>query len=242
VEQPGEPAPAFGRPGDAASSLVGLGAVVLAGGRSSRFQRPEAGGDKIHELVDGMTLLGHALRAVPAAVPCVVVGPRWPDDAGLPRAADLIWALEERRFTGPAVALGAGVEHLPQGIIDVLVLAADQPFAASAVRVLVALRARLAASGGPECCVAVDEDGVRQPLLGLYALAPLRRAMRAVGVPGESGESVGGSRAGGSERAPSLRSVLAGLRVLEVAVPLGSTTDVDTPDDLDQARARAHPR
>ena len=184
--------------------------------------------------MDGVPLLAHALRAVPEAVPCVVVGPRRPDDAGLPRAASLVWALEGRRFGGPAVALGAGLDHLPDDVEDVLVLAADQPFAASAVRVLIALRERLTLPEGPQCCLAVDGAGVRQPLLGLYARGPLRRAVEAA-----AAEAAGAEAAG---RAPSMRSVLAGLRVLEVAVPEGSTFDVDTPADLRAAEARRPPQ
>jgi molybdopterin-guanine dinucleotide biosynthesis protein A len=186
--------------------------------------------------VDGVPLLAHALRAVPEAVPCVVVGPRWQDDAGLPRAAGLIWALEGRRFGGPAVALGAGLDHLPDDVEDVLVLAADQPFAASAVRVLIALRERLTRPEGPQCCLAVDGAGVRQPLLGLYARGPLRRAVEAAGA-----EAAGAGAARAAGGAPSMRSVLAGLRVLEVAVPEGSTFDVDTPADLRAAEARRPP-
>src|SRR4051794_6822376 len=187
-------------------------AVVLAGGRARRFGR-----DKTRAVLGSDSLLARALAAVPRELPCVIVGPVRP----LPERAEVTWVLEEPRFAGPVAALRSGLAVLPEGVDGVLLLAADQPFAAEAVAALFT-----AWPDAPTCeaLVALDESGRRQPLLALYALGPLRARLEAPAGPAES-----------PPVDASMRSVLAGLRVREHRIPPGSAFDVDTEADLDAA-------
>jgi len=95
-----------------------VGAIVLAGGRSSRFGR-----DKLAELVHGRPLLELAIEAVRAVTDDIVVmiasdgGPLAPRNVRVVR--------DERPFEGPLVALGAG---LAASTADrVIVVAGDMP-------------------------------------------------------------------------------------------------------------------
>src|SRR5262245_25787248 len=89
-------------------------AVILAGGRSSRF-----GTDKTRAEVDGSTLLHRVLAAVERVSPpideVVVIGPWAPPG--------MRHVVEPVRFEGPLAALVFGLEQVTAS--DVLVLAAD---------------------------------------------------------------------------------------------------------------------
>lgn len=187
-------------------------AVVLAGGRARRFGR-----DKTRAVLGSDSLLSRTLAAVPSELPCVIVGPVRP----LPERAEVIWMLEEPRFSGPVAALRSGLAGLPDEVDGVLLLAADQPFAAEAVSTLFTAWADAAPC---DALVALDESGRRQPLLALYALGPLRARLEEPTIDA------------------SMRSVLAGLRVREYQVPPGSAFDVDTEADLGTARNRIAPQ
>ncbi|WP_129656466.1 molybdenum cofactor guanylyltransferase [Rothia halotolerans] len=230
--------------GDGEPRLHGL---VLAGGRSSRLHSsaPFPAPDK-PLLADGSgTLLEAALGALrTAGVPSrrsVVVGPPF-----LPVPAGARLVREDPPFTGPAAAIAAGLTALgeatgadagptggrapspeagaprsPRASGDaagarpgwVLLLAADMPRALPALlRLVEALEAARAGDAAPSALVAVDE-GVEQPLL---CLLRLDAALAAFGR--------------GSEDA-SVRSRLRILEPLPVAVPSGSSADVDTWQD-----------
>ncbi|HET7902058.1 MAG TPA: NTP transferase domain-containing protein, partial [Candidatus Nanopelagicales bacterium] len=91
-----------------------IGAIVLAGGRSSRF-----GSDKLAAQVDGAPLLHRAIdaaRGVAARV--VLVGPA---PEGLP--ADVVVTREEPPFGGPYAAVVAGLDALDESATAVVVLA-----------------------------------------------------------------------------------------------------------------------
>jgi molybdopterin-guanine dinucleotide biosynthesis protein A len=165
------------------------------------------GGEKTDAPLGGRSVLEHVLAGLPAGVTAVVVGPR--------RALDGVrWVREEPAGGGPAAALAAGCAAVPAGTAVVLALAGDQPFGGSAVpRLLAAL-----ASGDADAAVGVDPAGKRQPLLAAYRLAKLQSAL------------------GPEPAGRSMRSVLAGLRVVQVAVSADETLDVDTPEDLAAAR------
>lgn len=174
-------------------------AVVLAGGRSRRF-----GGDKLREAVDGVRLPERAAAAVPDGVPVVVAGP---ERDGGPAAAVLSVLAED-----PAAAAGW-----------LLVLAGDQPFAASAVgRLLAALPARDTAAQ-VQGAIGVDPSGRRQPLLAVYAADALRAALQALP---------------DAARGAGLLRAVAGLALVEVPVTDEEALDVDTPADLARARRR----
>ena len=136
-------------------------AVVLAGGRSSRF-----GEDKLAAPLRGTTVLDHLLGSLPGAWPLVLVGP--------PRETvrEVVWTREEPPGAGPLAAVLAGA--LLSGTGVVAVVAGDMPDAAPALHALVtALHDR-----GPDVAavVGVDEEGVANPLLAAYRTADLRSA------------------------------------------------------------------
>ncbi|MDQ0576413.1 molybdopterin-guanine dinucleotide biosynthesis protein A [Agromyces albus] len=188
-------------------------AIVLAGGRGSRL----GGRSKAELEFEGRRLLDRALDAMAGASAIVVVGAAGLDDdrfqAGVRAVSEL------PRWGGPAAALAAGLAALPETPERVVVLAVDLPRADEAIGPL------LAAATGPDGCVAVDADGVRQPLLAVYRAAALRAAVDAA------------YARGGLENL-SLRRVLAGLDLADVALQPGLTDDVDTPDDAARAGIR----
>ncbi|APX01340.1 molybdenum cofactor guanylyltransferase [Arthrobacter sp. QXT-31] len=182
-------------------------AIILAGGRSSRL----GGSPKSALMFDGATLLERSLAAAAGARHTVVVGPAV---AGLPP-----WVLTSREdppFAGPAAAIAAGLAALRgAGPADkVLVLACDMPGVGAAVR---ALREALPGSGA-DGVLAASADGRLQPLVGFYGTAVLERAVQEAAA---RNALVHGS----------VFALLASLDVQAVAVPAGSTDDVDTWDD-----------
>jgi molybdopterin-guanine dinucleotide biosynthesis protein A len=183
--------------------------VVLAGGSSRRM----GGGDKTAlDLGTGQSVLGHLVSSLDTSVPVVVVGPERP----LERSVR--WARESPPGGGPVAGLAAGVGALrSDGAEWVVVIAGDQPFAASAVPELLAARTAEVAA-----VVGVDTDGRDQPLLGAYRISALSRLL------GAGSESLAGR---------SVRSLVEQLTVRRVALPARSTLDVDDQAALAAARA-----
>jgi molybdopterin-guanine dinucleotide biosynthesis protein A len=176
-------------------------AVVLAGGTSRRMAMLST--DKVGLDVGGASLLDRAIEAVTAAESIVVVGPQRP--VRLP----VRWTTETPPGSGPASALMAGLEHLSAEVV--VVLAADLPFAATAVPRL------LAALTTADAAMLVD-DGHRQPLLAAYRTAALRDR--------------------GADCADrSVRELVQGLSVVEVPAVNEEAFDCDTPDDVQRARS-----
>jgi molybdopterin-guanine dinucleotide biosynthesis protein A len=202
---------------------VDFDAVILAGGRSSRL----GGVPKSTLIHDGATLLERALLAARGAGKAVVVGP---DPGTLP--AGVLSCREDPPFAGPAAAIAAGLAALDRDPGDrraplTLILACDMPNAAAAVGVLLEDLSDHRAEDGAvvetegvmaDGVMAVAGDGRKQPLLGIYSTAALGRAVD------EAGRRKGLTDA-------SVFSLLASLDVRLVAVPPGSTDDVDTWDD-----------
>jgi molybdopterin-guanine dinucleotide biosynthesis protein A len=129
-------------------------AVVLAGGRSTRF-----GGDKLAATVDGVPLLDRVLASVASAQRRIVVGePR-------PVAAAVEWARENPPGGGPAAGVVAGLERVRAE--RVVLLAGDLPYVGPAtVR-------RLLEAGG-DGALLVDAAGRRQLLCSTVRTALLR--------------------------------------------------------------------
>lgn len=166
------------------------------------------GSDKLSVELAGVRLLDRLLEGLARLapdVPVVAVGPT------RPTSVPVHWVRERPAGGGPVAALACALDDLSESAL-VAVLAGDQPFAASAVPLLLS---RLT----PEVVgvVAVDAAGVRQPLLGLYRVGALQEALTADGA---------------GARGRSMRSLLSGLTLAEVDVPAPCTLDVDTPDDL----------
>lgn len=196
-----------------------IDAVILAGGRSARL----GGVPKQHLTYDGDTLLRRSVAAAGGARVVVVVGP---GEGDLP--AGILRCREEPAFSGPAAAIAAGLAELertgrPPSRFT-LVLACDMPNSADAVSALAdALLINERAGGNfssskQDGVVAVSEDGRLQPLAGFYSTAALQR-------------SVADLAGKGSLINGSVMALLASLDVQPVAVPAGSTSDVDTWDD-----------
>ena len=198
------PAPTAGRTtGVPPTPRPELGAVVLAGGRSTRF-----GGDKLEAPVGGARLLDAALgTAVRVASTVVAVGPA---DRSLP--SDVLVVREEPAYAGPFAAVVAGVGALPDSCPLVLVLAGDLLDPGRAVdALLVAYREPY------DAVVVLDAHGTRQPLLAVYSARALRARFArdaAEGIPAAGRPA---------------RALLDGLAVLEVP---GRADDGDSRDDL----------
>lgn len=171
---------------------------MLAGGTSRRWD----GTDKTRAVVDGLSLLDHALAALPTDAAVAVVGPERPT----PRSVR--WTREEPAGAGPAAGLQAGLQALPDDL-PVVVLAADLPRAAALVDTL--LSAPL--DGGAR--VLTDESGRAHWTSAL--LSP--DAARTVRDLPDLADA-------------SLHSVFAHLDVTLAPAPPGATHDLDTPDDL----------
>ncbi|HEY3464303.1 MAG TPA: NTP transferase domain-containing protein [Amycolatopsis sp.] len=165
-----------------------------------------SGVDKPALSVGGKPLLARAIHALDGAERVVAVGPRRP-------GFDVVWTREPVPGTGPVAALAAGLVFVPDDVELVAVLAADLPgVRRSTVDKLVA------AVGDADGAVLVDADGARQWLLGAWRVAAVKSALP------EQVENA------------SLRRVLGGLRITEVAAERGESDDIDTPEDLERHR------
>jgi molybdopterin-guanine dinucleotide biosynthesis protein A len=192
-------------------------AIVLAGGRSTRF-----GADKLSAAIGGRSLLRRTLDAVAAAGcdPVAVVTAR-----DLPLADGHVLVSELPRWSGPCAAVAAGIEALADGSVggpvgtsgrDVVVLPADLADPALA---LDALR-RLPAAG-----VLRDGDGRPQWLVARAPFDVLRARLRELG-PELSGLSA--------------RALLGVLPVSDLAAPPLATSDIDRPRDLELVKETVH--
>lgn len=202
----------------------GWDAVVLAGGRAERL----GGIDKTALVHAGRTLLEHALDATAGAGRTVVVGPApllTRADRGAESARVLLSAQESPAFSGPASALAQGLRALAEtarpGIADrrrpaaqwVAVLAADQPRVAQALPLLLHARREVLDDPGIDGVIAEDTGGNRQPLLALYRVEALNRAVAIVGA------GIDGC---------SMRTLLAPLMLSPVHLDSVLCVDVDT--------------
>ena len=182
-------------------------AVVLAGGEGSRL----GGVSKADVLVAGSPLLDHALSAVAGARRRIVVGPGELARPGVPTT------LEDPPFGGPVAGIDAGLAWLGAGGPPIVViLACDVPGAGPLVHRLLAAAADDPASDG---AVAVDVDGHRQLLVGVYRRASLTAALAAL-------------RTDGGVHGMAVKRLVARLRLTEVADPDGLAADADTWQDV----------
>lgn len=198
--------------------LPAASAIVLAGGRSSRFGR-----DKLAEPLGGRRLLDHAVAAVAAVAREVLVLVPPVGDAPVlaarPDAAVPVVVLRDPEpFGGPLVAVLAGLERAREPFV--LVVGGDMP--TLSVDVLAAMLRRLEASSADG--VMLGYRGRSEPLPAAFrvgAATPAARRLLGAGVR-------------------SLHSLRGALRIVELAEmewrpldPIAATLrDVDRPEDL----------
>lgn len=186
-------------------------AIILAGGRSSRFGR-----DKLVEPIDGRSLLEHAVDAVQAFATevLVVVAP-----TGIPVVPAGVRIIRDpAAFEGPLAGVLAGLTEAATDVV--LVSAGDMPDLVPAV-----VRALLEA---------LDEPGIDAALLRHDGRPqPLPMALRRHRAQAAASTLI----AAGERRLWALPEALRS-RVIEEAVwrkldPAGRTLrDIDTPSDL----------
>lgn len=192
-------------------------AILLSGGRASRVD----GADKPLFEVNGSTLLERAVHAVDGCWPVIVVGEPVAGVTGV------VWTREEPHYGGPAAAMVWALDALrnePGPSVDpewTYLLGCDLPGAVDAVRRLERHRTEAPATTDGLCLA--DRDDHPQWLIGVYRTAALRRAQASVPTGG---------------RDCSMRALFADLDITQISAPETETADVDTWQDLAQARQR----
>nr|WP_233613343.1 nucleotidyltransferase family protein [Leucobacter edaphi] len=184
----------------------------MAGGRGSRL----GGRDKAAITLGGERLVDRAVSAARdgGALAVIVAGPA----AAVPPGC--IGVREEPAYGGPLAALAAALER-PEAATatETLLLSCDLVDPAAVVGRLSGARW----PAGADALVLRDPDGREQWLAGRYRLAPLREGVTALG-------AVSGL---------PIRQALSGLRIAWLDTAADDVADIDTPEDLDRARARS---
>ncbi|MFK4837749.1 molybdenum cofactor guanylyltransferase [Microbacterium sp. ZW T2_14] len=203
-------------PGRRPEVSAGLGAILLAGGRGTRVD----GAVKPLFEVGGRTLLAAAVTAATdaGARPLTVVAPV------LDESLAVEWVREDPPFGGPVAGVVAALSSWPAGDDPewTLMLACDLPGVDAAVRRLLADLPLLPADTEGLCLG--DASSRPQWLTGVYRTRALRQAASVL--PGRG-------------RDQPVRTLVAELAIAVVAAPDDLTRDVDTWEDLNEARARA---
>lgn len=200
-------------------------AIVLAGGRSTRFGR-----DKLAADLDGGTVLAATIAAVTTVADhVIVVGPAAPDASGA-GATPVVHLPDPEPFAGPLVALATALDRKaardPRDLA--IVVGGDMPRLVPAV--LTAMLGLIDGDAAIEAVILEAPEATRRPVLPLavrheHAAAAARAAI-------ESGQR-------------SLQALVDRLAVVELPFetwraldPAGDTIlDVDTPDDLERLRS-----
>lgn len=193
------------------------GAIVLAGGRSSRF-----GGDKLAAPIHGRSLLSHAIDAVAAIADVVVVVTAPGSSREVPEF--VVVASDRRPFEGPLAGLAVGLAALPASVERVVAVGGDMP-----ALVVPVLESMLRHLDKHDAVVLADAVGPR----------PLPLVAQRVAVSAAANDLL----ALGERRLRALLEVL-DVDVIPPATwriddPAGTTLrDVDTPADLHADRSR----
>ena len=194
--------------------MTAYAAVVLTGGAARRM----GGVDKPARPVGGRPMLHRVLAAVADAEPRIVVGSA---DA-VPEGVRV--TREDPPGGGPVAATAAGLALLDPGTTTVALLAGDLPLLTA--EAVADLLGQLSGSPADGVCY-LDDEGRRQQLCGVWRVAALRGAL----------DRLAGER-GGTLDGASMRALLAGLTVREVAwAGTGPPPwfDCDTDEDVRRA-------
>jgi molybdopterin-guanine dinucleotide biosynthesis protein A len=189
-----------------------VAAVVLAGGRSSRFGR-----DKLAEPIDGRPMLWRSIDAVRPVVDEILVVIAPGADPSLPPLARSI--RDPEAFEGPLAGAAAGLAASDADIV--LIVGADMPWMLPAVL----RRLVLALDDGAEAAV-LESDGAARPLpIAVRRQPGLDRAVTLL--------------ASGERRLRALEAGLATTVILEAVWRLDDAAgltlrDIDTHADLDR--------
>ncbi|CAN5246513.1 hypothetical protein BH24ACT10_BH24ACT10_02980 [soil metagenome] len=207
--------------------MTAVGAVVLAGGRSSRMGTPKAALEW-----HGSSLLRRTVGIVGQSVDSTVVVVRAPGQElpSLPASVQVVDDPVEGR--GPLQGIAGGLAALADHAEVAFVCSTDLPFLHPAL-----VRAVVAGLGDADVALPVV-DGQRQPLLAAYRTALAERARTLL--------------AGGSDRPAFLlegaavplldeQALLASARLRAVDPGLDSTRGVNDRAAYDRARARPAP-
>lgn len=205
------------------SPRPGVTAIVLAGGRSSRF-----GGPKLAAELDGATLLDHALRAAASVADDIVVaGPSLPAKPDL-AAGSIRLVVDAEHFAGPLAALAGALRETSTDLA--IVVAGDMPGLVPAV--LGSMVERLGADRD------IDAAHLASP-----TPSPHRQVLPLALRVGPASKAAAEALAAGDR---SIIRLLDRLRTLEIPasewLPLDPTgwtlLDVDEPADLERLRER----
>lgn len=129
-----------------------IGAVVLAGGRSSRFGR-----DKLAEIVDGQSMLDRAVLAVAAVASDIVVVIAPGTDRSVPGGARVVH--DTAAFQGPLAGLAIGLAALESDVDRAIIVGGDMPSLIPEV-----MSGLLAELGASVDAAVLDVDGRFVPL------------------------------------------------------------------------------
>lgn len=195
-------------------------AIVLAGGRSSRF-----GADKLAAELDGRPLLHHALTAVAEVAESIILVTAPASDPRLPAelAARIRVVHDPEAFGGPLVGLGAALMHVRTP--TAIVVGGDMPHLVPAV-----LRRLVGAVEAGYRAAILEVPGRMHPLPMALGAEPARPAV--VAILGRGGRS--------------LRDLLAALDATVVPAPVwlvldpaaATIVDIDRPADLTRFHRR----
>ena len=209
-------------------------AIVLAGGRASRF-----GTDKLAAEIDGVALLDRAISAVRAVADDVIVVGRHSPGVRAPGAPDDVpptirWLEDAEPFGGPLAALASALGQARAGAA--VVVGGDMPGLVPAVLDL--LVRRLEAEPKADAVTLAAPDRAGDPGAQRRQVLPLAIAVDAAR-PAARTALAAGDR--------SLKSLVDRLRNAEIDAEewqrldrdARTLVDVDTPADLEQVRSDA---
>lgn len=192
------------------SAAAATGAILLAGGRGSRM----GGTSKPLLELGGRSLLHRAVDAVAGCSPVTIAA-----DMLDPALDGVDWVREKPPYSGPAAAIVTVLAAWRARGDDpewAFVLACDLSHPDAAVAAL-----RAASAGRDGVCLL---DGERpQWLAGLYRVAALQAAAATLPDAG---------------RDAPVRTLLGGMDVARVPAEVDAVADVDSWQDLDEARLR----